>query len=74
MKVQWRWPLGKPLVDGFSGGLYEVRTTCAKVEYRVFFAVGDGVMVLLHGYQKGSKTTPAHEIDLARKRLKEVNS
>ena len=25
-RVQWQWPVSKPLVDGLGGGLYEVRT------------------------------------------------
>jgi hypothetical protein len=25
-QVQWRWPVGKPLVDALGGGLFEVRT------------------------------------------------
>jgi phage-related protein len=28
-RVQWQWPTDKPLVDGFGGGLYEVRTSRA---------------------------------------------
>lgn len=74
LKVQWRWPLGKPLVDGFGDGLYEVRTTHDKIEFRVFFTVDEGVMVLLHGIQKTTRTTPAREIRIARKRLKDVSS
>jgi phage-related protein len=26
-RVQWQWPVGRPVVDGFGGGLYEVRTS-----------------------------------------------
>lgn len=33
--VQWRWPLGKPLVDGFGDGLFEVRIELDGNIYRV---------------------------------------
>jgi phage-related protein len=81
--VQWQWPVGKPLVDGFGGGLYEVRTSHAGEQYRVLFYVeGDalvlvhgesrrGSMVLVHGIHKKTQKTPAAAIALARKRMKE---
>jgi phage-related protein len=72
MKVQWRWPVSKPLVDGMGGGLYEVRTTVGRREYRVLFAVEDGSVLLLHGFQKTTRKTPVREIELARRRLKEL--
>ena len=77
--VQERWPVGKPLVDGFGGGLYEVRTTSDKNEYRVFFyiereqivVVHSSTMVLVHGIHKKTQKTPATDIALARQRMKE---
>lgn len=27
LTVQWSWPVGKPLVDGLGGGLYEIRSS-----------------------------------------------
>jgi phage-related protein len=69
--VQEMWPLGKPLVDSFGKGLYEVRTTFDRCEYRVFFSILGNDMRLLHGYQKHSQKTPKGEQELARTRLKE---
>src|SRR5687767_14640056 len=40
--VQWQWPLGKPLVDGFGDGLFEVRSSFKGNIYRVFFCVDKG--------------------------------
>ena len=37
--VQWRWPIGKPLVDGFGDGLFEVRTSLEGNIYRVIFCL-----------------------------------
>jgi phage-related protein len=82
-RVQWQWPVGKPVVDGFGGGLYEVRTSLAGEQYRVFFYVeGDGLvlvhaesrrgtMVLVHGIHKKTQKTPSAALALARKRMKE---
>lgn len=69
--VQWRWPIGKPLIDGFGDGLYEVRTSHDGNIYRVLFCLEGSVMVLLHGFMKKSKATPKPDIDLARKRMKD---
>lgn len=67
--VQWGWPIGKPLVDcSFGDGLCEVRTDVAGEQYRVFFCIMDGTMVLLHGIHKKTKTTPKADLDLARQR------
>src|SRR5262249_39705617 len=67
-RVQWRWPVSKPLVDGLGGGLYEVRSTVDDVEYRVLFCISDGCMVLLHGFVKKSQKEPK-EIKLGRERM-----
>lgn len=71
-RVQWGWPPSKPLVDGFGGGLYEVRTALDGNIYRVFFCVCEGTIVLLHGFQKKTQKTPQREIDTARARKAEV--
>jgi len=82
-RVQWQWPVGKPLVDGFGGGLYEVRTSHEGEQYRVLFYVQAdqvvlvhgqswrGSMVLVHGLHKKTQKTPAAVIALARKRMRE---
>jgi phage-related protein len=68
--VQWTWPVGRPLVDGFGNDLHEVRTTHDKNEYRVLFCVENDEMILLHALHKKTRTTPPAEIALARKRQK----
>ena len=70
--VQWRWPLSKPLVDGFGEGLYEVRTSHDKNIYRVLFCIVGATMVLLHGFMKKSQATPKQDKELARKRQRDV--
>jgi phage-related protein len=70
--VQWRRPIGPPLVDGFGNGLYEVRTCVDANIYRVLFCTKEAVMVLLHGFQKKAQRTPKADLDLARRRQREV--
>ena len=72
LTVQWNWPVGKPLVDGLGGGLYEVRSTHGRKEYRVFFCIAQSRLVLLHGIVKKTRTTRSADLELARKRLREV--
>jgi phage-related protein len=39
---------------------------------RVIFCMGDGTMILLHGFIKKTQKTPKADIGLALKRMKEV--
>lgn len=69
-QVQWTWPVGKPLVDGFGLGLFEVRSRLDGNIYRVLFCLDGAVMVLLHGFQKKAQKTPKADLDLGRRRMK----
>jgi len=71
-QVQWRWPTGKPLVDGLGEGLFEVRTGFDGDIYRVLFCLDGSTMVLLHGFKKKGQKTPKGDLNLARTRQKEV--
>ena len=73
-RLQWRWPVGKPLVDGLGAGLYEIRCTHGRNEYRVFFCIVMSTMVLLHGIEKKTRRTPRSDLETARKRMKEVTA
>ena len=68
LAVQWKWPVGKPLVDSLGGGLWEVRSSLGERIARTFFIVVDEEIILLHGIIKKSRTAPKQELDLARKR------
>lgn len=68
--VQWRWPVGKPLVDGMSGGLWEVRTSFDGNIYRVLFCCSGSTMVLLHGFKKKTQKTPKADLEIGRRRMK----
>jgi phage-related protein len=72
-RVQWQWPVSKPLVDGLGAGLYEVRTRVERSQYRTLFCIVESTIVLLHGFVKKGRTAPA-EIALARERQKAVEA
>jgi phage-related protein len=73
-KVQWRWPISRPLVGSFGAGLFEVRTSFEGNIYRMFFCVAGLTMVLLHGFMKKTQKTPEADLETARARQKEVES
>ena len=72
--VQLGWPLGMPLVRKMESGLWEARVTLHKRIARLLFTLDGHVMVLLHGFIKKSRTTPADDIALARQRARQLRS
>ncbi|MDH5763238.1 MAG: type II toxin-antitoxin system RelE/ParE family toxin [Nitrospinota bacterium] len=72
-KVEWGWPIGMPYSKPLGDGLFEVRSDISdKRIARVIFLIKNNRMVLLHGFVKKSQRTPQTDLDLARKRKKEV--
>ena len=65
--------LGPPHTDAFGEGLFELRLKGQEGIARVFFCalVGRRV-VMLHSFIKKTQKTPQREIEVARKRMKEV--
>jgi phage-related protein len=72
--VQYGWPLGLPLVDSLGNGLWEVRSRLPCRIARTIFFVYDGVVVLLLSFIEKTRTTPAQELDLAKRRKHEVQN
>jgi phage-related protein len=71
--VQFGWPLGMPLCRSLGGGLWEVRSALPSRRIaRLLFFVGDGRIGVVHGFIKKSQKTPAEDLQLARRRLKEM--
>jgi len=67
--VQFRWPLGMPLVRKLESDLWEVRSHLSGRRItRILFTVESGEMVLLHGFIKKSRKTPAKDLQLGHKR------
>lgn len=73
MRVQWRWPVGMPLCRPMGQGLWEVRIALSGQRIaRVLFCVHDKTLVALHAFIKKTQKTPDNELELARKRQKEL--
>ena len=65
--------LGPPHTDAFGDGLFELRLKGQEGIARVFFCALIGRrLVMLHSFVKKTPKTPQREIDIARKRMKEV--
>ena len=72
--VEFGWPVGKPTCAPLGAGLWEIRSdlTSRRIA-RVLFMLHQSQMVLLHGFIKKTQKTPRSDLDIARKRMKEVN-
>jgi phage-related protein len=71
--VQVGWPVGMPLCRSLSGGLWEVRSKLSgKRIARLLFFVADGRIGVVSGFIKKTQKTPADELTLAKKRMKEM--
>jgi phage-related protein len=65
--------LGMPHTRAMGGGLFELRLKAAEGIARVFYCVLEGRrIVMLHQFIKKSEKTPRKELEIARKRMKEV--
>ena len=73
MRVQFGWPIGMPLVRSLKDGLWEVRSTLpSKRIARLILCFHQGTLVVLHGFIKKTRKTPAEDLALARRRMREV--
>ena len=52
--------------------LWELKRLYDGIQYRLFFGVWKGAVWLLHSIEKKSAKTPKGDLELARKRLREV--
>lgn len=74
-EVEFTWPRGMPLCRPMDGGLWELRSNLAGGRIaRVLFAATRGRMVLLHGFIKKTRKTPAADLQLARRRMKDITT
>jgi len=65
--------IGKPYVGSLSSGLYEIRAKGKEGIGRSMYCVAKGKeVVILHSFIKKTQKTPKKELDLAKKRMKEV--
>lgn len=72
-KVEFGWPIGMPSCKPLGSGLYETRSNISDGRIaRVIFCIAQSEMVLLHSLIKKTQKTPAKDIELARRRQKEI--
>jgi phage-related protein len=72
-RLQYRWPIGMPLVRPMGKGLFEVRTDLPdKTVARVLFCFHASELYALHGFIKKARATPPAELKLAQARKKEI--
>jgi phage-related protein len=65
--------LGMPHTRAMGGGLFELRLKAAEGIARVFYCtVVDRRIVVLHQFVKKSPQTPRRELEIARRRIKDV--
>ena len=65
-------PLSRPM-PSIGRGVHELRLKDRSGAYRVIYAlVRRGAVHVLHAFKKTSQAAPARNLDLARRRLKEV--
>jgi phage-related protein len=73
MRVQFGWPIGMPLVRSLKDGLWEVRSSLPSQRMaRLVLCFHNGMLIVLHGFIKKTQKTPADDLALARRRMKEV--
>ena len=73
MRVQENWPIGMPICKSLGQGLWEVRSNLVGGRIaRLLFCLIEGEVCVLHGFFKTTQKAPKTDLDLARKRMKEV--
>jgi phage-related protein len=73
LRVQENWPIGMPICKSLGAGLWEVRTSLQNGRIaRVIFCLQGSEIYVLHGFLKTAQKTPQQDLDMARKRMKEV--
>lgn len=73
LRVQENWPIGMPLCRSLGGGLWEARSSLRGGRIaRLLFCLNAEEIFVLHGFIKKTQKTPAQDLKLAEKRMKEV--
>jgi phage-related protein len=73
--VQVGWPLGMPLCRSLGSGLWEVRSALPSRRIaRLLFFVGERRIGAVHGFIKKEQKTPSEDLQLARRRMKEMQA
>src|SRR3990167_6875921 len=71
-KIQISWPVNNLLVKPLGNKMWEIRIKLDNRIARIIFVFHEGKIILLHGFIKKTEKTPLQEIDLAKKRFKNL--
>jgi len=67
--------LGAPKTKAIEKGLFEIRAKGKEGIGRAFYCTRKGErIIILHGFIKKSQKTPKRDLDIARKRIKEIKN
>ena len=71
--VQFGWPIGMPLCRALGEGLWEIRSALPsrRIARLLFFIERDRIGVV-HGFIKKTQKTPVDDLELARRRMREM--
>ncbi|MCP4606737.1 MAG: type II toxin-antitoxin system RelE/ParE family toxin [Proteobacteria bacterium] len=73
--VEFGWPIGMPTCRALADGIWEVRSNLpGRRISRVLFCIDGGYMVLLHAFVKKSRATPKQDLDVARRRKRQLEA
>jgi phage-related protein len=73
--LQVGWPIGMPLCRSLGGGLWELRSNLpSRRTARLLFFAAEGKLGIVHGFIKKAQQTPVGDLDLARRRMKELTT
>ncbi len=71
-RLQWGWPVGRPLAAPLGDGLFELRSALPSGRAaRVLFCFSVDRIVALHGFIKKTQKTSKQDLVLARSRKRE---
>jgi len=71
--IEYNWPVGPPQCKPLEDGIFEVRSRISSGRSaRILFFTQDDELLLLHGFIKKTQKTPKKELDLAKKRKKDM--
>ncbi len=71
--AEYNWPVGPPKCKPLERGICEIRSNISTGRTaRVLFFIESKEMYLLHGFIKKSQKTPRRDLELAKRRKKEM--
>ena len=74
LKIKEREYHKMPLTEYIEPGIFSLRVKSENNIFRIFFAFEKGKRIfLLHGYVKKSQKIPRNELEIARRRVKQIN-